>query len=126
MTILGQVPALLGVSPEEDFPDFWRDLREILQVLDDVQTQTAVLGIGSLVALYLMKRFVPKIPGSLVVLIGSMVIVAVASLVDDCRSSSSGPSRAVGFDRPVGADHLRDCGHAGSRVRLPPREVQPG
>ncbi|MGI9621246.1 MAG: SulP family inorganic anion transporter [Acidimicrobiales bacterium] len=83
VTILGQVPDLLGVTPEEDFPDFWRDFREIVQVLDDIQTQTAVLGIGSLVTLYLLKRFVPKIPGSLVVLIGSMVIVAAASLGDE-------------------------------------------
>jgi MFS superfamily sulfate permease-like transporter len=83
VTILGQIPALLGVSPEEDFPDFWRDAVELAAVLGDVQPETALLGGGSLVALVLLKRFAPKVPGSLVVLIGSMVIVAAASLSDE-------------------------------------------
>lgn len=82
VTILGQVPALLGVSPAEDFPDFWRDFAELVKVLDDLQGETALLGIGSLVLLVLLKRFAPKVPGSLVVLVGSMVLVAIASLAD--------------------------------------------
>ena len=82
VTILGQVPALLGVSPEQDFRDFWRDFAELVAVLDDQQAETALLGVGCLVALILLKRFVPKVPGSLVVLVGSMVIVGVASLAD--------------------------------------------
>jgi SulP family sulfate permease len=51
VTILGQVPALLGVSPQEDFRDFWRDFAELVAVLDDRQGATALLGVGCLVAL---------------------------------------------------------------------------
>ena len=76
VTILGQVPALLGVTPEEDFPDFWRDLVQLVKVLGDIQTETALLGVGGLAVLVVLKRFAPKVPGSLVVLIGSMVVVA--------------------------------------------------
>lgn len=83
VTILGQVPALLGVTPEEDFPDFWRDLVQLVKVLGDIQTETALLGVGGLAVLVVLKRFAPKVPGSLVVLIGSMVVVAVASLSNE-------------------------------------------
>jgi len=82
VTILGQIPALVGVTPEEDFPDFWRDVGALVGVLGDVQAETALLGVGSIVVLVVLKRFVPRIPGSLVVLVGSMVIVAAASLAD--------------------------------------------
>lgn len=83
VTILGQVPALLGVSPQEDFRDFWRDFAELVAVLGDLQAETALLGIGCVVSLILLKRFVPKTPGSLVVLAGSMLIVGLASLADE-------------------------------------------
>ncbi len=82
VTILGQVPALLGVTPEEDFPDFWRDFAELIGVLGDFQTETAILGVGCLVVLVVLKRFAPKVPGSLIVLAGSMVAVSAASLSD--------------------------------------------
>jgi MFS superfamily sulfate permease-like transporter len=83
VTILGQVPALLGVVPEEDYPDFWRDFSELVGVLGDFQTETAILGVGCLVVLIVLKRVAPKVPGSLVVLAGSMVVVAAASLADE-------------------------------------------
>ena len=83
VTILGQVPALLGVSPDDDFPDFWRDFAELVSVLGDTQTQTAILGLGCLVVLFVLRRVARKVPGSLVVLIGSMVVVSAASLADD-------------------------------------------
>jgi SulP family sulfate permease len=83
VTILGQVPALLGVTPEEDFPDFWRDFAELVGVLGEYQTETAILGVGCLIVLIVLKRVAPRVPGSLVVLIGSMVVVAAASLADE-------------------------------------------
>ena len=83
VTILGQVPALLGVTPEEDFPDFWRDFAELVRALGDIQTETAILGVGCLMFLFVLRRVAPRIPGSLVVLLGSMVIVSSASLADD-------------------------------------------
>jgi SulP family sulfate permease len=82
VTILGQVPALLGVSPQDDFRDFWRDFVELVAVLGELQAETALLGIGCLVALILVKRFAPKVPGSLFVLAGSMLLVELASLAD--------------------------------------------
>jgi high affinity sulfate transporter 1 len=83
VTILDQVPALVGVSLDEDYPDIWRTFAETAGALGEIQAQTAILGIGSLVALVVLRRIVPRVPGPLVVLVASMVIVAAASLADD-------------------------------------------
>ena len=103
VTILGQVPALLGLSPDEDFPDFWRSSAEIVAELGGAHAATAALGVACLLALVALKRLAPRLPGSLLVLVASMIVVGVASLADQGVAVVGEPSGgAFGFALPTG------------------------
>ena len=49
-------------------------LVEIAESLDEVNRYTAVLGIGSLVGIIVLKRIAPRIPGALVALVVGIVL----------------------------------------------------
>ena len=79
--IVGQVPALLGVSKGEgDFflPQLWH----LLTRLGDVNGWTAAVGLGSLALLLALKRVAPGIPAALLVVVASIVVVALGDLAD--------------------------------------------
>jgi len=69
---VGQIPALLGIPPVSG--TIIEKLIEIAQQLDDMDVHTAVLGIGTLVGIIVLKQIAPKIPGALVALIVGIVL----------------------------------------------------
>ncbi len=75
---VGQIPALLGIPSVSG--TIIEKLVEIAQQLDEVDVDTAVLGIGTLVAIIVLKRIAPKIPGALVALIVGIVLSTVLDL----------------------------------------------
>jgi high affinity sulfate transporter 1 len=69
---VGQIPALLGIpSGGATIID---KLVSIGQHLDDVNVETAVLGVATLLALLVVRRLVPRFPGPLVALVVGIVL----------------------------------------------------
>src|SRR5262249_42578959 len=77
---ISQAPKVLGV-PDGD-GNFFPRLADLIGDLDSVQGWTAAVGLGSIAALILLKRFAPRVPGILVVLVGGIVVSAVLGLDD--------------------------------------------
>ncbi|NTW42651.1 MAG: SulP family inorganic anion transporter, partial [Cellulomonadaceae bacterium] len=76
--IVGQLPKMLGVSIEGD--STVEELVAVIQAIPDASATTALLAAASLVALLIMKRTVPRLPGSLVVVVAGILLAVVASL----------------------------------------------
>jgi high affinity sulfate transporter 1 len=74
VTIIGQVPHLLGIDGGSG--NFFDKLWFILQHLGEVSPVPALTGLLSLLALQLLRRFAPRIPGALVVAVGATILVA--------------------------------------------------
>ena len=75
--IASQLGKLLGVSISEQ--DFFPMLREVLSELDEVDSLTLLISISLLGLAFLLRRVVPKVPATLVV----VVVAIVASVVFD-------------------------------------------
>ena len=75
---LGQLPKVFGVASGSG--DFFEQLRDLLQHLDDTSASTLVVGLGSAVALIAFQRLEPRLPGTLIVLVGSIVLSAILDL----------------------------------------------
>ena len=69
---IGQLPALLGISPVSG-PTLQR-LLAIGGEVADIEPWTAALGIGSVIGIGALKRFVPRVPGALVALVVGIVL----------------------------------------------------
>ena len=78
---LSQLKHVLGVSipRTEQFLDTGI---EVAKVVSDTHLATLLLGLGCLMTLLLIRRFVPRLPGPLIVVIASTVITAVFGLAD--------------------------------------------
>ena len=70
---IGQLPALLGIPPV-DGTTFERLVGIGQETLALTDPTTAILGIGSLVGILLLKRIAPRIPGALVALIVGIIV----------------------------------------------------
>lgn len=70
--IAGQLPKLLGISVSAD--DFFRIIGETLEELGSANQATVLLSAGMLVLLLTLRRFVPRVPGSLVVIVTAIVL----------------------------------------------------
>ena len=75
---LGQLPDLLGLEPGTG--DFFEKLWELISDLGDAHGSTVAVGLASVVALVGLRRFAPSLPGTLVVLVGSIVVSLVFDL----------------------------------------------
>jgi high affinity sulfate transporter 1 len=64
---VGQIPALIGIPPVSG--TIIEKLVAIAGTLDDVDPYTAVLGVGTLIGIVVLKRIVPKLPGPLIALV---------------------------------------------------------
>ena len=71
-----QLHKLFGI--EADGENFFADIALVVLNLDETVTATLVLGAGSLVLLFSMERFIPRIPAALVV--AGLAIVSVSAL----------------------------------------------
>lgn len=80
ITIIGQIPKLLGI--EGGIGNFWQKLAVIIRSLPTVNALTAMMGISSLVALWLLKRYFPRIPSAFSVAVLSILVVSVLGLDD--------------------------------------------
>lgn len=67
VTVIGQVPHLLGIS--ETSGNFFNKVWYVLNHLGEVGLAPALTGILSLASLLLLRRFAPRVPGALVVLV---------------------------------------------------------
>lgn len=78
VTIIGQVPKLFGIEGEHG--NFFEQLWAIIPGLANAKPMTTAIGLGSLVLLALIKRFVPRLPSALTAVVVSIVLVAVFDL----------------------------------------------
>lgn len=78
ITIVGQIPTLLGYKASG--AHFWAQTWNTITGLSQIQPTTAALGVGSLVALFVLPRLSRRLPWPLLVLAGSMVAVAALGL----------------------------------------------
>lgn len=76
--IVGQVPKLFGIEKAEG--DFFEQAWGAILNLGDTQWPTLVVGALSLALVLLLKRWLPLVPGSLVVVLLSIAAVGVFSL----------------------------------------------
>src|SRR6478736_407725 len=64
---VGQIPALIGIPAVSG--TIIEKLVAIAGMLDDIDPYTAVLGVGTLIGIVVLKRIVPKLPGPLIALV---------------------------------------------------------
>jgi high affinity sulfate transporter 1 len=75
---VGQLPKLLGVASGEGH--FFQSCWDLLTELDDIHWWTFATGAASIVALFALRRFFPNAPGTIIVLVGAIVISAALDL----------------------------------------------
>jgi high affinity sulfate transporter 1 len=85
LIVVGQLPKLFGFSLESS--EFFNRLLEIGTKVGEVHLPTLVLGVGLLVVLLLTRRFAPKLPAALVVVIVGIIVVILFGLEDQGVSS---------------------------------------
>ncbi len=105
MTILKQMPNLLGLELEGEAHWFLPKLVEVLQALPETHAMTAIVGISSIVAMIGIHRLAPRLPGPLIVLVLSIVLVSVLDLGDQgvaVLGDTGGGAIRLGF--PSGLD----------------------
>lgn len=76
--IIGQVPKLFGI--EKTSGNFFEQLWGVIRHLGDTQWRTFVIGALSLAVVLGLRRFAPKIPGSLVAVILGVALVKLLDL----------------------------------------------
>jgi len=98
VTIIGQVPKLFGI--EGVHGNFFEQLWALIPELANAKPITTAIGLGSLALLFLIHRFVPKLPSALTTVVLSILLVTVFDLgangVDIVGSVKAGlPSLAM-------------------------------
>ncbi|GAA1977298.1 SulP family inorganic anion transporter [Nocardioides panacihumi] len=78
--MIGQVPALIGV--DKGSGSFFEKLWDVVGNLGDADPLTVAVGLGSLAALLVLRRFVPLVPGSLVVALAGIGVTVALGLDD--------------------------------------------
>jgi len=81
IVLIGQADKVFGVDAEGD--NFWQEAWDLMSSLGDTHLETAVIGVGSLVILFALARFVPKAPGALITVLLGIVISAAFNLEDE-------------------------------------------
>ncbi|MGB0113169.1 MAG: sulfate permease [Ilumatobacteraceae bacterium] len=75
LIVTSQLEGLLGVSA--DAGPFLTEVGAVVRNLDQRQSSSVVFGVVTLVVVIAMRRWAPSLPGALVSVVGSMVLVAV-------------------------------------------------
>jgi len=107
VTILGQVPKLLGVRIEGE--GFFDEVIEAVGALSDAHAETAIVGVGCLASLLLLRRFAPRLPGPLIVLVAAIVVVGGLGLADEgvaVVGETSGALDGIRLPTGLGVDTL--------------------
>lgn len=77
---ISQLPKLLGEDAEPTGEGFLRALLAVARAFESVNPPTVALSVASIVVMVLMQRFLPRIPGTLTVAAGGILLVAVARI----------------------------------------------
>jgi SulP family sulfate permease len=80
LTIMKQMVGLLGLDIGKLSSSFHQGLPQVLQALPTAPALTAAVGIISVAILLFFRHYIPKVPGSLVVLVGIILLVHVFAL----------------------------------------------
>jgi sulfate permease, SulP family len=75
---IGQLPKIFGVAGGSGH--FFHQLRQLIGKLDETSWWTLAVGTGSIAALIVLRRVAPKLPGTLIVLAGAIVVSALLDL----------------------------------------------
>lgn len=78
--IVGQVPKLLGIGKHEG--DFFDQAWGVLTHLGDTEWRTLLIGVLSLALVLGVRRWLPLVPGSLLAVLGGILLVALLDLDD--------------------------------------------
>ena len=78
VTIIGQVPKLFGIEGEHG--NFFTQLWNLLHKLSGADPLTMAIGLGSLLSLRLLKRYLPKLPSALITVVVAIGIVTLFDL----------------------------------------------
>ena len=109
VTILKQMPYLLGVKTAGEAETFPAKLGELYQVLPSADTLTVAVGLVCIVAMVAFHRFLPRWPGPLIVLVLSIFAVTVFDLeqqgVAVLGETGSGEIQ-FGFSGGIGFDQV--------------------
>ena len=74
--LTGQLPKLLGEDSEFTGHGFIRSIVAAVEALPHANVPTIVLSVASITALFLFKRFLPRLPGPLVVVAAGIILAA--------------------------------------------------
>ncbi len=97
---LSQLPAMLGLKLKNS-THFLSDVLHVVEHADKMHTLSLAFGGGALIALYLMKRFTPKLPGVLIVVaIGTYLSYLVGFQADGGTVVGTIPKGLPSFSMP--------------------------
>ena len=105
VTILKQLPPLLGLELAGTPQGFFPKVIQVVQALPEAHGTTALVGVASVFVLLLIRRVAPRLPGPLIVLVGSIVLVGLLNLDEAgvaVLGSTGGDLSALGL--PTGVD----------------------
>lgn len=95
-----QVKHLFGITTERK-DHFYETVEEVVRQIDGTNGTTLVLGVASIALLVLMKKFVPRVPGALVLVITSILAVELFDLTDrGVKTVGEIPSSLPAFGLP--------------------------
>lgn len=77
---VGQLPKLLGETSNVSGEGFFRSLGAAVAAFDSANGPTIALSISSILVIVLCKRFVPRVPGTLVVVVAGIALVWLADI----------------------------------------------
>lgn len=77
---VGQLPKLLGEGAEPSGHGFIRSIIAVVEAVPGANLPTVLLSAGSIVALFLLKRFAKRVPGPLVVVAVGILLVWLAGI----------------------------------------------
>ncbi len=75
-----QLPKLLGITGDPDASNFFGHMEGVFDQIGDTSVVTLVFSLATLAVLIGIKRFVPRIPGPLVAVVGGILLVAVGNI----------------------------------------------
>ena len=95
-----QVKHIFGISTERK-DHFYETVEEVVRRLDGTNWTTLALGAGSIALLFAMKKFVPRVPGALVLVIVSILAVELFDLTErGVKTVGDIPSSLPAFGLP--------------------------
>lgn len=80
---VGQLPKLLGVDSNFTGHGFFRALAATVEAIPQTNVPTLILSIVSIGLLVLLRRFLPRVPGQLIVVVGSILLISSGALGAD-------------------------------------------